>query len=314
MAVTQIDYPVTGEIGTYKNLFPSQKPLYMNFNRKDAIIDSIVSGVDGNVRIAITGTFENIEIDQTVIWQTDGYGLNAAQVVSIIDPSTIEVNVPFDSANAANGFINYHLNWFLELRYVRSESVTDSQTAIQILDDFSQIPSSLNGNVRANIGLPSDLINADFTLTGLQNNLFIEYKIQYRQSYEAQRTLNWVSPSLDIPILLVHATVDLTPGFTDMLNVKRFIKGYPLNYMIVYSNVNDAGNNTFNVILNEYALDKSLIQSVTLDSISNLNGVYNLLVDTNTLDEGTRFIDFESQLITNNGQYDSTQYDPTQYA
>jgi hypothetical protein len=314
MAITQLDYPVTGTAGNYSNLFPSQKPLNMNFNRQDGTILSLVSGVDNNVRLAINETFENVVVGQTVVFSSDGYSLRSSQIVSIIDTSTIEVNVLFDSSDATNGFINYHENWFLEVRYVDPDSTSSNQSAIEILEDYSQIPSALNGLVVANIALPADMITGNFSLSGIQANLFIEYKIQYRQSYKGQRTLAWVSPTVDVPILLVHATVDLTVGFTDLNLTKRYIKGYPLNYFVIYSDVNDAGSNQFKVTLNEYGIDKALIEANEIDSITNLNGVYNLLVDTTTINVNTRFLEFTSQLVTSAGQYDPSQYNPAQYA
>ena len=315
MALTQIDYPVTGSAGSYLNIFPSQKPLYTNFKREDGTLLSIVSGVDAKVRVAINETFENLLVGDVVIFFSDGYPLQKATVVSIIDASTIELNIPFASSTITNGFINYHKNWFVEIRYVDQTSSSNNQDAIEILEDYSQIPSSLNGNVRANIALPSDLISADFTITeGEQQNLFTSYKIQYRQSYNAQRAGAWISPSVDIPILLVHSADNVTIGFTDPNVSKRYAKGYPLNYMYVYSSINDAGSNTIKFNLIQYALNKDVISTTEYASFNNLNGVFNLLVDTSDLEAATRFIEFTTLLISSGGQYDPTQYDPTQYA
>lgn len=287
----------------------------MQFQRNDALIASIISGVNGVVRISITGTFEDVVVGQTITFQTDGYPLQSAQVLDVIDISTIEVDVLFDSGNATNGYINYHLNWFLEIRFVDSNATSDNQNATEIIADYSQVPSNLSGLVTANISVPADLIEPDFNLTGgLQSNLFIQYKIQYRQSYNGQRLLNWESPMNDIPILLVHATEDIEVGFTDIDISKRFYKGYPVSYCIIYSNINDAGNNDFSISLSQYGIDKNLITSDVYKTISNLNGVYNIVVDTNTFEAGTRFIEFTSQIATNNGQYAPTQYNPSQYA
>jgi len=316
MAIEQINYPVTGSVGTYKNIFPSQKPLNIDFTRKDGEIDTIISGVDGNVRLSTVEDFENVEVGQFVVWQSDGYELNTARVISIIDAKTIEVDVSFDSANATNGFINYHRNWYLEFRYVRPDSTSGNQNAIQILDDFSQIPSALNGDVKANIALPKDLISPNFTINaGIQSNLFVEYKIQYRQSYNGNRSNAWISPALDVPILLVHASKNIDSiGFTDQNNTKRYVRGYSLNYMILYSNVNDQGNNQFKVSVTQYNISKQIITTDEIEVINNLNGVYNLAIDTSGFDEDTCFIEFSSQLVTNNSQYDTTQYNLSQYA
>ena len=315
MALTQIDYPVTGSAGSYLNIFPSQKPLYTNFKREDGTLLSIVSGVDANVRVAINETFENIVVGDVVIFFSDGYPLQKATVVSIIDTSTIELNIPFASSTVTNGFINYHKNWFLEIRYVDQTSSSNNQDAIEVVEDYSQIPSSLNGNVRANIALPSDLISADFTITeGEQQNLFTSFKIQYRQSYNAQRSGAWISPSVDIPILLVHAADNLSIGFTDKDVSKRYAKGYPLNYMYVYSSINDAGSNTIKFNLIQYALNKDIISTTEYASFNNLNGVFNLLVDTADLEAATRFIEFTTLLISSSAQFDPTQFDSTQFA
>jgi len=314
--LTEISYPVTGTVGSFKNTFSSQKPIFAEFNRKDGVIDTIVSGVDTKVRIAVTVPFVNIQVGQFITFQSDGYLLTSAKVLSIIDGSTIDIDLPFSSSNETNGFINYHRNYFLEIRFVAANSASDDQDASTIIDDTSQIANSKNGDISANISLPAQLISADFNIaTGLADNLFKTYKIQFRESFEGDRSGAWISPVLDIAILLVHGSVDFEVNdFGDPNVTKRYVKGYPLIYALVYSGINDVGSNSLRVILTQQGLDKTILKEEDLVIIMNLNGVYIFRVDTNTLESDTTFVTFSYMLSTSNPQYEPSQYDPGQYA
>jgi hypothetical protein len=314
MAVTELSYPVTGTTGNYQNIFPSQKPVFFQVQRKDIGITSISSGTDGVVRLEANASFNGIIEGQFVTWQSDGYSLRSSRVIAIISATTIEVDDIFDSSNASNGFINYFRNWFLEIRYVRANSSSDDQDAILLLDDFSQIPSAKNGLVNANIGLPANLISPDFDIqTGLAANLFSVYKIQYRQSWQGNRTESWISPDKDVPIMLVHSTVFDLVGFTDVELTKRYVRGYPLIYSFTYSSVNDNDNNQITFTLVQRGIDKEVITSNQIASVINLNGVYLIALDTSTLDAETAFITFESSTLSSSAQYEPNDYDTTQY-
>ena len=316
MALSEISYPVTGDIGTYQNTFPSQKPLYAEFLRKDVTIISIVSGVDNNVRLQASANFDNIQVGQFITWASDGYAVNSAKVVSIISADTIEVDVQFVSSLATNSFINYYQNYYLEIRYVQASSVTDDQDATEILDDYSQVPNNKLGEIRANISYPSDLLIPDFDYAiGAAAGLSQTFKIQFRESWAGNRSGLWVSPSLDVFIMLVHASEDIAiNSFTDEALTKRFTRGYPLLYSLIYSGVNDEGSNSLKIKMTEFDLGKNQIQETVIDDVINFNGVYIIAVDTNTLDAYTTFVQFSYILSSSNKQYDPSQYDPTQYA
>jgi len=316
MALTEISYPVTGTVGDFKNTFPSQKPIFAEFNRKDGIINTIISGVDSKVRIAVTVPFVDIQVGQFVTFQSSGYSLTSAKVLSIIDGLTIDIDLPFTSSNAANGFINYHRNYFLEIRFVDADSVSDDQDAFLIIDDISQIANSKNGDISANISIPAQLISPDFDIaTGLAEKLVLTYKIQFRESFEGNRSGLWVSPVLDIAILLVHGSVDFEVNeFGDPDVTKRYVLGYPLVYALVYSGINDQGSNDLRIVLTQRGLDKTVLKEEDFITIANLNGVYILRVETDAFESETTFVSFSYILSTNNMQYDPSQYDPTQYA
>ena len=316
MAVTELSYPVTGSVGTYKNIFASNKPLPFTLERKDILISTITSGTDGRVRIQAGSNFNGISIGDQITWQSDGYTNRSSKVTAVINATTIEINETFINTNASNGWINYLKNWYLEIRYVTPNTSTDEQNALLILDDFSQVPSDPRGIVLANINAPADLIEPDFNITTEEaKNLYKQYKIQYRQSYEGNRNDTWESPANDLPILLVHASVDFTANdFTDAEITKRYVRGYPLMYSFVYSSINDEGNNQLKITMTELGINGEAITSSDVVSFLNLNGVAIIAVDTNTLDADTAFVQFRSTLSTDNSQYDPAQYDPAQYA
>ncbi len=316
MALTEIDYPVTGTVGTYQNTFPSQKPLYANFNRKDGLMASISSGTNSKVRIEMSVAYGSINVGQFVTFESDGYLLQSAKVLALPTATSLEVDVPFSSVNAANGFVNYKRNYYLEIRYVAPDSASDDQSASEIMEDFSQLANARNGDIQANISAPAQLIAPDFEIqNGVAANLFQTYKIQFRESYEGARSEAWISPVLDIAIMLVHASVDVVAdSFTDPTITKRFIKGFPLVYSLIYSAINDSGNNDLRVVLSQYDIGQMLISEADVVIISNMNGVYILSIDTDGFDVDTAFLKFSYVLSTNNAQYDPTQYDPSQYA
>lgn len=316
MALTEISYPVTGTAGDFQNTFPSQKPIFAEFNREDVVISSIISGVDNKVRIAVASPFVDIQLGQFVVFQSDGYPLTSAKVISLIDGSTIEVDILFTSSNATNGFVNYHRNYFLEVRFVASNSASDDQDAVEIIPDHSQIANSKDGSIKANVSVPSQLISPDFEIaTGLAENLFQAYKIQFRESYDGNRAAAWISPAEDQPIMLVHGAVDFEVGqFSDPDVTKRYVKGMPLIYSLIYSGINDSGANELRVVMKQFSISKTELKEEDLVLINDLNGVYILRIDTTLFEEDTAFIDFSYILSTSSAQYAPTQYDGTQYA
>jgi len=316
MALTEVSYPVTGTVGSFKNTFPSQKPIFAEFNRKDGIINTIVSGVDDKVRINVTVPFVDIQEGQFITFDSDGYPLTSAKVLSIIDGSTIDIDLPFTSSNANNGFINYHRNYFLEIRFVDADSGTDDQDAFLIIDDISQISNAKNGDISANISVPAQLINPDFNIvSAVADNLFQIYKIQFRESFDGNRSGLWISPANDIAIMLVHGSVDFTiDEFSDPDVNKRYVRGYPLVYSLVYSAINDAGSNELRVKMIQKSLGQTILKEEDIVIILNLNGVYILRVETDLFEDDTTFIEFSYTLSTSNAQYDPAQYDQTQYA
>jgi hypothetical protein len=313
--LTEISYPVTGSIGTYQNKFPSQVPLYMEFTRYDETIITIVSGVDNKVRLTVS-TAIPATVGQYVTWQTDGYSLRSSKVLSIIAADTIEVDENYTVSTVTNSFINYFQNWILEIRYVLDNSATDDQDAILLLDDYSQVPNKKDGTIRVNINAPADLLRGVFVASaGIEDNLFKKYKLQYRESYDGNRSGTWISPTLDIPILLVHAADDLGVNlFTDFDLPKRYVRGYPLFYSLIYSSVNDAGSNNLKIFLTQYAIDKTVISTDEIESLLDIDGVYVIMVDTVALDSDCVFLEFTSLLSSSNLQYDPDDYDPSQYA
>lgn len=316
MALTELSYPVTVSSGAYQNKFPSQDPLFLKLNRKDETISSISAGTDSKVRITIPGTFVDIKVGQFVTWETDGYSLRSSRVLVIVSSSSIEVDVPFTSIIATNGFINYHRNYFVEARFVIPTSASNSQLAAEIITDYSQIPNQKNGNVNVPISQPADLLTPTFELvTGIVNGLFVEYKVQYRESYEGNREGLWVSPVEDIKIMLVHGARSLDVNeFPDSELTKRYVKEYPLVYSMVYSDVNDSGSNVFSVRLTQYDISKTELETNEIASIPDMNGFLLLVVDTSTFNEDTRFVQFSSSKAVSASQYDPVRYDPTQYA
>jgi len=318
MALNSISYPVTGTAGAYSNIFPSQRPLDFTATRKDVGITSISSGAGGVVQIEAAATLTDIAVGDYITWGTDAYTARSSRVTAVIAVDTIEVDALFSSTNVTNGFLNYKKNWFLEIRYVEKDSATDDQDAIALFDFNAKYNSSIVGLVSANIALPYVFLVPDFdtTANGFNTGLYTEYKIQFRESWENNRSELWESPSTDIKIMLVHGTEDIEPlKFSDYGQLKRYVRGYPLMTTFIYSDVNDGvGGNQITLLITEYTIDKLLVTDYTLATLSNFNGVYSLVIDPSTLDASTVFIELVSEYVADIGQYDPDDYDPSDYA
>lgn len=323
MALTQLDYPVTGAVGTFVNIFPSQRALNVNFNRLDVTIASIASGTGGVVELTLSAILDiDLVAGDFVVWASDGYKLRSSRVLDVISTTVIEVEEIFTSSDATNGFMNYRKSWFLEARYVAANTPTDQQTNVElIIDDFSQVPNALNGDVVLDVSIVKDVLSPNLSIsTGTADTLSQLFKFQYRESYNGNRDALWVSPNVapanDTPIMLVMASQDVVfNDFSDAsINLIRFVEDYPLMFSYIYSDINDGGVSTLTFSYSEYTLDKQLINTTEIASFNDVSAVINLFIDPDDVDDSTVFIKTEVASVSDSGQYDPTQYDPTQYA
>jgi hypothetical protein len=318
MAITQLNDPIPIVGGRAQNIFPSQRPLNVAFERRDALITTIVSGTDNKVRMTLDDDYDsNLEVGDFVTWRTDFYPLMSVRVVALISSDTIEVDFTFISTVATNGWINYRKKWFLEARFVAPNTTLDAQNAILVLDDFSQVPSARDGLLNLDLSIVGDLLNPEFTYaTGLQGNLFTMFKVQIRESYETQRTLPWESFTQDLPIMLVLASKDVVINdFTDKgIQMGKFYAGYPLVFSYVYSIVNDNAVNQVEFVLEQYDIGKVNISSSTITTQINLNGVFTIVVPPTSILENAAFVGMRAVVGNSSAQFDPTQFDPTQFA
>jgi hypothetical protein len=318
MALTNVVYPVTGTDGAYSNIFPSQRRLDFTMTRQDAGITSISSGTGGVVRLEADATLTGIALGDYVNFGTEAYTPRSARVIALISGTTVELDLPFTSTNVTNGFINYKRNWFLEVRFVAKDSTTNQQDAVTLFDFTSKYNSSIIGAVVANLALPSVFLVPDFdaSASGFNPGLWVDFKIQYRESWDTNRAESWVSPSPDVPIMLVHGTGDIEPlKFSDYGQLKRYVRGYPLMSTFIYSDVNDGvGGNQITLRANLYGIDKSLMAEETLATVNNFNGVYVLAFNAASVGEDDVFVKLESDYVADIGQYDPDDYDPDDYA
>lgn len=317
MAIQNIIYPVTEINGLFSNIFPSQRRLNLTATRKDSGINSISSGLNGVVRIETDTSLTGIVIGDFISWGTDSYTARSSRVIDVISPTTIEVDEVFISTDVTNAFLNFQKDWFLEIRYVLKDSVTDDQNAVTILDFNSQVSNSRDGSVEANISVPYVFLEPSLQLAnGFNNGLFVEYKIQFRESFLDNRDGAWISPTPDQPIMLVHASQDVTEGgFSDFQILKRYVRGYPVVGSFILSNVNDgAGGNRVTLNQRLYSINKTLIEESVIAEVFNFNGVFIFSIDTTTFDPNAVFLELNSEILSDIGQYDPTQYDPAQYS
>lgn len=317
MALENIVYPVTGTPGDFSNIFPSQRRLDFTATRKDSGIISISSGINGVVSLNADTALTGIQVGDFISWGTNTYSPRSSRVISIISSTEIEVDEVFVSTDATNGFLNFKRDWFLEIRYVLKDSSTDDQNAVTILDFNTQVSNNREGDVRANISVPYVFLDPTLTLqNGFNSGLFVEYKIQFRESFLDNRDELWQSPTPDQPIMLVHASQDVSVGnFSDFNILKRYVRGYPIVSNFIFSDINDgAGGNQITLKHRTFAIDKSFVRETVIAEVSNFNGVFVFSVDTSTLDEEAVFFNLVFELLSDVGQYDPFQYDTSQYS
>lgn len=316
MPLTNITYPITETSGQFSNnIFPSQKPLNFTARRIDQAIAAITSGTDGVVRINCASPLTGVGLGDFVAFGTDSYSPRTSLVINVIDPNTIEVDEVFTSTNVTNSFINYLKDYFLEIRYVEGDSVSDDQAAIQVLKDFSQVPNDVEGNIVANIALPSDLVLPTVvTSTQVVDDMSSYYKIQYRESFAGTRDGTWVSPSVDAPILLIHAATSALEGFTDVELTKLYTRQYPVYYSYVHSSVNEVTNEV-TISCNEYDIKQNLTNTKAIATLNNVNGYVQIVVLPGDVAANTVFLEFTAAVISDTGQYDPVDYETaTDYA
>lgn len=324
MSLTQLDYPVTGEVGSFENIFPSQRALNVNFNRTDVTIASIASGTGLIVELTLSSVLDADLLEgDFVVWETDSYKLRTSKVVQVISTTVIEVDEVFTSTDATNGFMNYRKSWFLEARFVAATTPTDEQDNVElVIEDFSQVPNALDGSVVLDISIVKDVLIPDFSLqTEIAEGLFQIYKFQFRESFTGNRDGTWISPNVgpanDTPIMLVLATKDI--AFNEFVDEDvvlpiRFIESYPTLFSFIYSDVNDEGATQLTFRYEQYKINKELINSTEIGVFNDDSGVINLFIPASEIQPRTVFIKAFVDVVTSNAQYDPTQYDPAQYA
>lgn len=323
MALTQLDYPVTGDIGTFNNIFPSQKPLNINFLRRDNLINTITSGTGGVVRIRTFDVLDpSLQAGDFIVWQTNSYSLRSSRILQRISNRRIDVDSVFNSTDATNGFINYRKNWFLEARFVDESTPTNEQGLVSlVIDNFAQVPNALDGSVSLDVSVIRDVLIPDFDIsTGISDGLSKVFKIQYRESYEGERVLPWVSPNVapanDTPIMLTLGSNKPTFNtFTDsLISQGYFVKDNPTLVSYVYSNINDNGLSNITFSLSQYTLNKTLVSSTDIAVFENESGIFLLFIDPSTIDDNTVFITISDLVVVSNAQFDPLQFDPSQFS
>ncbi len=317
MPLTNVVYPVEEANGVYQNTFPSNKPLYFTAKRIDQTINTISSGANSKVQITTSSPMVGVKVGDFIVFGSDGYSSQSAKVLvtNSTDPTTIDVDVSFTNSVASNSFINYHKSYYLQIRYVLKDSTTSDQNAIELFNDYSQVPNDIHGNIQANITLPTHLLNPDFNIaTGMVEGLSKSYKIQYRESYAGNRVSSWASPLNDVFILLVHATNNMSiNNLTDNNITKRFIKGYPLMYSFVYSDVNDGGSNQVIIEAKQLDIKQKEIQTNEVFNDFNVNGVGLVKIDPSLINNNCAFIIFSFFSTNSLGQYSGADYESSDY-
>lgn len=329
MSLFQVTTPIQDIVGIKHNCFKGYIPTFFELLRQDIPISSIISqfiGVDLFVKIEVVGTLDvsqNIIIGDFVAINTSKYPNKVAKIVQITIPNkTFVVDLAY-IGDDTGGFLNYRKNWFIEYRIVDSTTPTDAQTTVDNLFDFVFIAQSeVDGKVELDISVANNK-NSPSVAVGLNNEMFLFFKIQWRERYLGF-VGQWTSPTIDDPMIVFHASdINLQEGGIEipfqnniMLSdptLLRFWNVISPKVNFLRSRLGDANPATkYRIDVKQFDITKLQIQSDSID-IPNFNGLHTIDLSSIVVVASTVFITFEAAFVVDTGEYEMDEYQDDEY-
>lgn len=329
MSLIQVTTPIQDIAGTKHNCFKGYIPTFFELLRQDIPISTISSqvvGVDLLAKVEVVGTLDasqNIIVGDSVAINTSKYPNKVAKIVSIIIPNkTFVVNLAY-IGDDAGGFLNYRKNWFVEYRIVDSTTSTDAQTTVDNLFDFIFISQSeVDGKVELDISVANNK-NTPSVDVGLNNDMFLFFKIQWRERYLGF-VGQWTSPNTDDPMIVFHASdinkqeggIEIPFQNNIMLadpTLLRFWNVISPKVNFLRSRLGDADPATKYLIdVKQFDITKVQIQSDSID-IPNFNGLHTIDLSSIVVMASAVFITFEAAFVIDPGEYEKTEYQNDEY-
>lgn len=329
MSLIEVSTPIQDITGTKHNCFKGYIPTFFELTRQDIPISTISSqviGADLLAKVEVVGTLDasqNIVVGDSVAINTSEYPNKVVKIVSIIIANkTFVVDLAY-IGDDVGGFLNYRKNWFVEYRLVDSDTATDAQTTVNNLFDFVFISQSeVDGKVELDISVANNK-NSPSVDVGLNNDMFLFFKIQWRERYLGF-VGQWTSPTSDDAMIVFHASdinkqengIEIPFQNNIMLadpTLLRFWNVISPKVNFLRSRLGDADTaTTYRIDVKQFDITKLQIQSDSID-IPNFNGLHTIDLSSIVVVASTVFITFEAAFVIDAGEYEEAEYQDDEY-
>lgn len=329
MSLLQVTTPIQDIAGTKHNCFKGYIPTFFELLRQDIPIEKIISqvvGLDLLAKVEVVGTLDvsqNIIVGDFVAINTSKYPNKVAKIVSITIPNkTFVVDLAY-IGDDTGGFLNYRKNWFVEYRIVDSDTATGAQTTVDNLFDFVFIAQSeVDGKVELDISVANNK-NTPSVDVGLNNDMFLFFKIQWRERYLSFVGL-WTSPTVDDAMIVFHASdINKQEGGIEIpfqnniilsdTTLLRFWNVISPKVNFLRSRLGDADPaTTYRIDVKQFDITKLQIQSDSV-AIPNLDGLHTIDLSSIVIVSSAVFITFETEFVTDPGEYEEAEYKDDEY-
>lgn len=345
MSLIQVTTPIQDISGTKHNCFKGYIPTFFELKRADIEILNISSSIvdsDLLVKIEVVGSLDsnqNIKVGDSISifgLQADGYEDQSAEIISIEVLNTVFVVDIAYLGDTTGGSLNYRKNWFTDYRLVESNTATDQQTTVKNLFDFTfTSQSEVDGKVELDIsvandknkpsleGVKSTNLNPNPSDLGLNKDMFLFFKIQWREVY-LEFTGQWTSPDVDDPMIVFHASDPfLQEGGIEIPFQNNIMLQNPIEIRFwdhilpkinfLRSRLGDANFATkYHINVTQFDITKTQVQLDPID-ISNFNGLHTVDLSSISVDSNTVFVTFEADFIIDGGEYEAAEYQNDEY-
>lgn len=265
MSLTLTKNPVTTEGGIIKNIFPGYRPVEYEFKREDLQITSIGES-GGNIEITIgvdlttyLSPGDYIYLSSPGISGTFDYDL-VAEILNVT-ATTIELDSLFIEG-AASGYINYFLNYYVEVELVGVENVNRKILPFNLINDGDQA-----GNITIDVSVANDKNRQMFEfLTQEETAGRLKFNVRYRQVYDGSAES---FTEINDPVILVYAWEQMeTDEIINSFDLPKLYKGYDFGVIASHSDQN--GTNSF-VALDYDELNINQIEVSSANAIGQLD-------------------------------------------
>lgn len=304
--------PVTTDGGIKKNIFPGFRPVEYKFKREDLAIVSVGSGVDNNILITVgTDLSSYLSAGDSIYLFAEGdsgtYNYDLTGEIVTITSTQITIDSGYIEGSTS-GYINYLINYYVEMELVGEENVNRKVIPFSLKDDGDQA-----GNITIDVGIANDK-NKELFQTASQELTEgrIKFDVRYRE-VSLGVTGSWTL--LSDPVILVYAWEQMeTEDIINSFDLPQLYKGYNSGIVICHSDDNGLGDY---VTLQYDELDINQQDVTTGNPIGQIESgyygmIFFLISKLLSFDSDTKYIKFKGG-VSDIPDYLAGDYDPAGY-